>query len=66
VHVDRLYKIRDTQGRRVEEVAEMLAEGDLLHRAQGVEREREVHRHIGNYTLFMTGIFPEFLRRLKT
>jgi hypothetical protein len=66
VHVDQLYKIRNAQGRRVEEVAEMLAEGDLLHRAESVEREREVHRHIGDYTLFMAGIFPEFLRRLKT
>jgi hypothetical protein len=25
-----------------------------------------VHRHIGDYTLFMAGVFPEFLRRLKT
>jgi len=66
VHVDQVYKIRNVQGRRVEEVAEMLAEGDLLHRAESVDREREVHRHIGDYTLFMTGIFPEFLRRLKT
>ena len=66
VHVDQVYKIRSAQGRRVEEVAEMLAEGDLLHRADSVEREREVHRHIGDYTMFMAGIFPEFLHRLKT
>jgi hypothetical protein len=66
VHVDQLYKIRSAQGERVEEVAEMLAEGDLLHRAESVEREREVHRHIGDYTLFMAGLFPEFLRRLKS
>ena len=66
VHVDQLFKIRNTQGRRVEEVAEMLVEGDLLHRAESIDREREVHRHIGDYTLFMTGVFPEFLRRLKT
>jgi len=66
VHVDQLYKIRGAQGRRVEEVAEMLAEGDLLHRADSLEREREVHRHIGDYTMFMAGIFPEFLHRLKT
>jgi hypothetical protein len=66
VHVDQLYKIRNAQGRRVEEVAEMLAEGDLLHRAESIDREREVHRHIGDYTLFMAGIFPEFLQRLKT
>lgn len=66
VHVDQVYKIRNAQGGRVEEVAEMLAEGDLLHRAESVDREREVYRHIGDYTLFMTGIFPEFLRHLKT
>ena len=66
VHMDQLFKVRNVQGRRVEEVAEMLAEGDLLHRAESVEREREVHRHIGDYTMFMAGIFPEFLRRLKT
>jgi hypothetical protein len=66
VHVDQIFKIRNAQGRRVEEVAELLAEGDLLHRAESVDREREVHRHIGDYTLFMSGIFPEFLHRLKT
>jgi hypothetical protein len=66
VHVERLYRIRDGHGRRVEEVAEMLAEGDLLHRADSLERERTVHKHIGDYTLFMAGVFPEFVRRLRT
>jgi len=66
VHIDRLYRIRNARGQRVEEVAEMLAEGDLLQRASSVERERAVHKHVGDYTLFMTGLFPEFLRRLRT
>lgn len=66
VQMDRLYQIRDARGCRVEDVAEMLAEGDLLHRAKTIERERVVHKHIGDYTLFMTGIFPEFVRRLRT
>jgi hypothetical protein len=66
VHVDRLYRLRNARGQRVEDVAEMLAEGDLRHRAQSIEREREVHRHIGNYTLFVAGLFPELLRRLRT
>jgi hypothetical protein len=65
VHVDALYRIRDVRGRRVEEVAEMLAEGDMLHRADSLERERTVHKHIGDYTLFMAGIFPEFVRRIR-
>jgi len=66
VHIDRLYRIRNAQGRRVEEVAEMLAEGDLLQRATSSDRERQVHKHIGDYTMFMVGLFPEFLRRLRT
>ncbi len=66
VRMDRLYKIRDARGRRVEEVAEMLVEGDLLHRADSLERERTVHKHIGDYTLFMAGVFPEFVRRLRS
>jgi len=63
VHVDRLYRIRNARGQRIEEVAEMMAEGDILHRADSFERERMVHKHIGDYTLFMAGIFPEFVRR---
>ena len=66
VHIDQVYKIRNARGRRVEEVAEMLYEGDLLHRAESLEREREVHKHVGDYTMFMAGVFPEFLHRLKT
>jgi len=27
-----------------------------------VEREREIRRHIGDFTLFFTGMFPESLR----
>ncbi len=66
VHVDHLYRIRNAQGKRVEEVAEMLLEGDLLHRASSVDRERAVHKHIGDYTLFLGGLFPEGVRRLKS
>ncbi len=65
-HVENLYRIHNARGHRVEEVAELLLEGDLLHRAGSPEREREVQKHIGDYTLFMTGLFPEYVRRLKT
>jgi len=64
-HMENLYRIRNARGHRVEEVAEMLLEGDLLHRAGSLEREQAVQKHIGDYTLFMTGLFPEYLRRLK-
>jgi len=62
-HVDNLYKIKDSRGRRLEDVGEMLAESDIVSRARSIEREREVRKHTGDYTLFFTGMFPESLRR---
>ena len=43
-----------------------LFESEVLLDAQSMDRERDVHRHIGDFTLFMAGLFPEYLRRLKT
>lgn len=65
IHIDNLYKIRTAFGKRLEDIAEMLAEGDVLLDAQSFSREFQVHKHIGDYTLFMLGIFPEALSRKK-
>ncbi|HNA26056.1 MAG TPA: hypothetical protein PKJ04_09315 [Nitrospira sp.] len=65
-HSDQLYKIQSAQGRSVDSVVDMLFESEVLLEAHSFERERDVHRHIGDFTLFMTGLFPEYLRRLKT
>lgn len=61
-HVDNLYRIRDACGRRIEQVGEMLVESNPLLTARSFNREREVRKHIGDYTLFMIGVFPESLR----
>jgi len=65
-HTDQLYQIRNKQGERVDGVVDMLYESEVLLEAQSLDREREVHRHIGDFTLFMAGLFPEYLRRLKS
>lgn len=65
-HIDRLYKIRDAQGCRIEDIGEMLLEGDLRHRGQSLEREREVRRHVGDFTLFFTGMFPESIKSRRS
>jgi len=65
-HTDQLYQIRNKQGERVDTVVDMLFESEVLLEAQSIYREREVHRHIGDFTLFMAGLFPEYLRRLKS
>ena len=65
-HTDNLYRIKSCKGNSLKEVGEMLLEGDVLFEAGSFEREREVHKHIGDFTLFMVGLFPEYLRRIKT
>lgn len=64
-HRDSLYRLRDARGLPLEEVVEMLMEGDVSLNATSFEREREVHKHIGDFTLFWTGIYPEMLRQFR-
>ncbi len=64
LHVDRLYRLRDARGTPLADVAEMLISGE----ASGISpeiRALTVQRHIGDYTLFITGLFPESLDRLR-
>jgi hypothetical protein len=63
---DALFGVRDPLGRRLESVSEMLLEGDVRHHADSFDREREVHRHIGDFLLFWSGMFPEYLERMRT
>lgn len=57
---DRLYRIRAHDGRRLASLVEMLAlTADL--RDWGVERT--FHRYLGDYTLFMSGLFRAFAER---
>ncbi len=62
VRSDEIYPIRNLSGKRLRGVAEMLAEAE---ERVGSAR-REVHRHIGDYTLFWTGVYPEAIQRLQS
>ncbi len=62
VHIDAIYRIRNLAGKRLNEVVEMLAEAE---QRIGTPR-REVHRQIGDFTLFWTGAYPEALKRMQT
>ncbi|MBA3312681.1 MAG: hypothetical protein M3552_16560 [Planctomycetota bacterium] len=61
VRYEALYKIRDLTGRPLGEVAEMIAEGEAR---QAIPR-REVYRHVGDFTLFWSGVYPEALSKLR-
>jgi hypothetical protein len=60
---DALWRLRDGQGRRLTEVTAMLNEAET---ASDDDRRRECHRHVGDFTLFWTGVYPEALDQLQS
>ena len=64
VHADAIFKLRSGAGKRLEEVAEMLMEVEEMP-PEG-RTSREVHRHIGDFTLFWTGVYPQELKTLRS
>jgi len=64
IHFDAIYRLHNTEGRRLEEVAEMIIEAEAMP-PEGRTR-REVYRHVGDFTLFWTGVYPEALKRLRS
>jgi hypothetical protein len=58
--LENLYKIRNADGRPLADVGEMLLESDPIYGpAPSFDRERQVRKHIGDYSLFFSGMFPE-------
>lgn len=60
---ENLYRIRDFRGRRLETGVEMLLEANLSWYSEQWDREKEIRRHIGDYILFMVGIFREWVEK---
>ncbi|HEX3997116.1 MAG TPA: hypothetical protein VHX65_01030 [Pirellulales bacterium] len=58
---DTIFAVRNPSGRRLDAVADMLVEAD----ARVGEAKRQVHRHIGDFTLFWSGVYPEALSHLQ-
>jgi hypothetical protein len=64
--IENLYCIRDAEGRPVKDVAQMLAASDPINgTAPSFDAERKVRKHIGDYALFSTGMYPEAVQRSK-
>ena len=61
VRFDQIHRVRNLAGRPAHEVADMMSEAE---QRVGIAK-RDVHRHIGDVTLFWTGVYPEALPRLR-
>jgi hypothetical protein len=55
IHVDRIFRLKDSSGQRLEDLTRML---HVTTEREGPERRIEVDSYIGAFTLFMSGFFP--------
>lgn len=58
---DSIYSVRSVRGERLTQVTDMLVEAE----ARKGPAKRMLHRHIGDYTLFWTGVFPNIAEQLR-
>jgi len=57
---ENLYSVRDAMGRPIRELAEMMQAADpVFGEAPSFDAERAVRKHIGDYSLFVAGMYPE-------
>jgi hypothetical protein len=63
---ENLLKLRNAEGKQLSDVGEMLLQSDpVFGPAPSFDRERQVRKHIGDFTLFFTGMFPEAVNRFR-
>src|SRR3954453_8095851 len=66
-HTDQLYRLQAPSGRRLDTVGEMLS-ARTAPPSSGrpqlpVLREREMRKYVGDYTLFMSGLFRSYIEK---
>src|SRR5947208_3525156 len=64
VHYDAVHRLRDRAGKPITELTEMVIEAEQL--PSGGRTRREYYRHIGDFALFWTGVYPEALERVRS
>jgi hypothetical protein len=64
--VEQLFKIRDVAGQSLTDLGQLMMESNPVYGpAPSFDRERQVRKHIGDYTLFFTGMFPESINHVR-
>jgi hypothetical protein len=60
-HHDEIFRIRNRAGQPLDQVTDMLS----VAKNEPEPAQREIHRHIGDFTLFWSGMYPEALRHMQ-
>ena len=59
---EKLYKMRDSKGKNVSTIVDILLENNNIPE-DSTESEREVRKYVGDFSLFMSGIFRDYVKR---
>ena len=62
IHMDSLNLLRGTESKRLDQIGQILTASLEGERSSEFPREFSIHRYIGDYALFWTGLYPERLR----
>lgn len=66
VRTDHLYRVRAPNGKRLTSLVEILSEQIETHPVahSSLWREREVRKYVGDYALFMSGLFRTYVEKI--
>jgi len=59
---EKLYKLQDSKDTNIQTIVEMLLETQNVQE-ESTESEREVRKYVGDFSLFMSGIFRDYVNR---
>ena len=63
---EQLLRIHTAEGKHLCDIGEMMLESNPVYGpAPSFDRERQVRKHIGDYTLFFAGMFPESINHYR-
>ena len=64
IHVDHIHRLRTVDGESIRELSRMEADAFVGPDSDEKLHTWFIHKHIGDFTLLWTGVYPENLRRL--
>lgn len=66
MHCDRIWTLRDVEGRTLVQPQDFIVESDpVFGNAPSFDVEREIRKRLGDYTLFACGMFPQGLNHSR-
>ena len=61
VRIDAIFSVKNVAGKTLYEIADMIVSAEHTNR----DNRHAIHKHIGDFTLFWVGMYPDKLKKMK-